>query len=141
MNPERMLTAFLRIVGTVCSLAIIAVFMPRAWMAAIHEHLGLGLFPDGPIVEYLARSTSMFYAAMGGILWVLSRDVQRHRRAVAVLACAIIAGGWVLLTIDLRAGMPMAWTVCEGPFVILLGAATLILRARAQAGEAQAARP
>jgi hypothetical protein len=110
-------------------------------MAAIHEHLGLGLFPDGPIVEYLARSTSMFYAAMGGILWVVSRDVQRYRRAVAVLACAMIAGGWLLLTIDLRAGMPMVWTVCEGPFVILLGAATLILRARAQAGEAQAARP
>jgi len=139
MNAERTLTAFLRVVGTVCALAIIAVFMPRAWMAAIHERLGLGPFPDGPIVEYLARSTSMFYAFLGGVLWVLSRDVRRSRRAIAVMACATIAGGWVLLTIDLRAGMPMWWTACEGPFVILLGAVTLILRARAPAGEAQAA--
>ena len=37
-------------------------------MAACHEAMGLGPFPDAPIVEYLARSVSAYYAMLGGLL-------------------------------------------------------------------------
>ena len=44
----------LRLVGLLSMLAILAVFMPLSWMASVHESLGLGKMPEGPIVEYLA---------------------------------------------------------------------------------------
>jgi len=130
---QRRFGLFLRVTGTVCALAIVAVFMPRAWMAACHEWLGLGPFPEGPIVEYLARSTSMFYAMLGGILWILSGDVVGRGRAIAVLGAGTMVGGAVLLVTDLRAAMPLWWTAAEGPFVVLLGATMLALRRKARA--------
>ena len=42
--------------------ALVAVVMPLSWMAATHRWLGLGEMPTGPVVEYLARSVSAFYA-------------------------------------------------------------------------------
>jgi hypothetical protein len=129
-----MLRWFLRIGGVVTGLAIVPVFMPRAWMDLCHQHLGLGPLPEGPIVEYLARSTSLFYALLGVVLWVLSLDVERHSRAIAAVGAGILACGPVLLVIDLRAGMPVWWTVMEGPWVVVIGAVMLLLRAKARTG-------
>lgn len=131
-SAERMLRAFLRIGGTVCALAIVAVFMPREWMALCHERLGLGALPDAPIVEYLARSTSLFYAIFGVVLWLLSRDVRRFGGAVIVVGAGMMVGGAILLMIDLRSGLPPWWIAGEGPFVIGIGAVMLILAARAR---------
>jgi hypothetical protein len=130
MAADRILQTLLRIIGGVSVLAIIPVFMPRAWMAACHEWLGLGPFPEGPIVEYLARSTSLFYAIWGGILWVLARDVRRYVRMVMAVGIAIIACGVILLTIDLRSGLPPWWVALEGPWVVLMGAVILCLAVR-----------
>jgi hypothetical protein len=47
---------------------------PYSWMNAIHQWLGLGVLPDAPVAGYLARSTSAFYAMLGGLLWVLLFD-------------------------------------------------------------------
>jgi len=38
-----------------------------------------------------------------------------------------VAFGVVMLALDLAAGMPWHWTVCEGPFIIALCAAILWL--------------
>jgi len=131
-NAERLLTAFLRVGGTVCALATVAVFMPREWMALCHERLGLGPFPDGPIIDYLARSTSMLYAILGIVLWLLSRDVRRFGGSVAAVGMGLMIGGVVLLTIDLRAGLPTWWIVVEGPFVVCIGVVMRTLAARAR---------
>jgi len=138
-SAERMLRAFLRVGGTVCALATVAVFMPRQWMAVCHERLGLGTLPDAPIVEYLARSTSMFYAILGIVLWLLSRDVRRFGGSITAAGAVTIAGGAVLLTIDLRSGLPQWWIAMEGPFVIGIGAVMLILAVRARRSAQDAA--
>jgi hypothetical protein len=136
MTVDRALKALVRAIGAVSMLAIVAVFMPRAWMAAIHERVGLGPFPGGPIVEYLARSTSLFYAIWGGVLWVLGGDVRRHASAIMAVGGVMLASGAVLLAIDLRAAMPWLWAAGEGPFVMLMGAVLLAMasRVRAQSG-------
>ncbi len=59
-NPERVLKLILQINGAVMATALVAVFLPQDWMAAIHQWLGLGKFPEGIIVDYLARSLSAF---------------------------------------------------------------------------------
>ena len=42
--------------------ALFAVFLPVRWMAETHEWLGLGEFPESPLVDYLTRSASLLYA-------------------------------------------------------------------------------
>lgn|GEM_PF-6538567 len=63
---------FLRIVGSASLLAVFFTMIPYSWMDSIHGWLVMGRLPSEPVVGYLARSTSAFYALMGGLLWILS---------------------------------------------------------------------
>jgi hypothetical protein len=112
---------YLRVFGGTMLLALPFVFIPTPWMAGIHEWLGLGPFPDGPITEYLARSLSAFYAGAGAAVFFFSTDVTRYRPAILLFARASVALSLVLLWIDLKVGMPTSWTWSEGPFVFPLG--------------------
>lgn len=129
-----MLGVFLRIYGIVAGLAILAVFMPRAWMAATHEMIGLGKFPDGAIADYLARSVSALYAFHGGLLWILARDVRRYATVIAYVAAAGIAFSVFILALDVSLGLPVWWIMGEGPsvFVISLVVLALLAKERAQ---------
>jgi len=120
----------LRIVGTVSLLALLFVAAPHAWMLDIHRDIGLGDMPDTPVVWYLARSTSAFYAILGGLLWVVSVDPARHRLVLLYLGWAILIFGLSLLVIDYLEGLPFWWWVWEGPFVALFGVAILALTPR-----------
>ena len=111
-------------------LALVFVVAPRALMEEIHTWLGLGIFPDTPIVWYLARSTSAFYAMMGGLYWLASYDMGRQRRLLLFLGWWTVVLGVMLCGIDLWVGLPLSWTLSEGPMVILMGVAMLYLISR-----------
>ena len=117
---------FLRAVGTVALLAVIAVVMPYSWMNAVHQWLGMGTLPADPIVGYLARSTSAFYALLGGLLWVVSFDLRRHRVVLQYLGLAIILLGVTLTVVDFAQGMPRFWRLAEGPLNVALGLVILL---------------
>ncbi len=127
MTSERVLRLILRLMGSSSLLAVIFVAAPYAWMDSIHSALGMGQLPDAPVVGYLARSTSAFYALLGGLLWVVSFDLRRHRRVLIYLGAAITLLGAVLLVVDWSEGMPSFWTIWEGPFVMVFGIAILSL--------------
>ena len=129
-NHERFLQLFLRIIGTTSLTAAFFVFVPGAWMDAIHQQLGLGELPDAPIVGYLARSTSAFYAMLGGLLWVMSFDLRRHRVVLRYLGFALILFGLALFVIDWQAGLPLWWRFWEGPIVCVFGIVILRLSSR-----------
>ena len=129
-SEEIFLRFVLRWIGTVSLLALFAVVMPYAWMDATHYWLGLGRLPDQPIVGYLARSVSAFYALLGGLLWVISFDLPRHRPTLCYLGVAIMVFGATLTGIDWVEGLPLFWRVWEGPWVMLMGAAIAWCAAR-----------
>ncbi len=118
---EYIFTLFLRIVGSVSLLAVFFAIMPYSWMNVIHEWLGMGQLPNASVVGYLARSTSAFYALMGGLLWVLSFDLHRHRAVLMYLGVTFMLFGLLLAVVDWVEGMPWFWIVCEGPFDIVFG--------------------
>ena len=125
--PERLLQLLIRVVGSVALLAIPCALMPYSWMDAVHQWLGMGELPSEPVVGYLARSTSAFYALTGGLLWVVSFDLRRHRPVVRYLGVAIILIGLMLLAVDLIGRMPWWWCLVEGPFNMSFGTVILVL--------------
>ena len=127
MTSQQTLRLLLRLMGSLSLLALIFVAAPYSWMDSIHSSLGMGQLPDKPVVGYLARSTSAFYALLGGLLWVVSFDLGRHYRVLVYLGAAITSLGAVLLGVDWAEGMPPFWTVWEGPFVAAFGLVMLLL--------------
>jgi hypothetical protein len=132
---EKALVSILRIIGGVSLLAAIFVFVPYSWMNAIHQMLGMGVLPSDPIVGYLARSTSAFYALLGGLLLVLALDVRRYKTVLTYLGIAFSLFGLVLLFIDWIEGLPFFWKVWEGPFVFILGVAMVFFNHRIDTDE------
>lgn len=129
-KEERLLKLFLRIIGTAALFALVAVVMPYSWMNAIHQWLGMGRLPSEPVVGYLARSASAFYALFGGLLWLTSWDLQRHRLVLCYLGAATIIFGAALFVVDLLEGMPLYWSLTEGPTNVILGIVVLVFSYR-----------
>jgi len=127
-NPERILKLILQINGVVMASAVFAVFLSHDQMAAIHQWLGLGEFPDAKIVDYLARSLSTFYVMIGVLYIALARDIHVYASIITLAAWASICFGVASIIIDLQLGFPAWWTWGEGPFVIVYGAVVLWLQ-------------
>ena len=121
------LTVMLRVIGSSSLTALFFVAAPREWMTSIHADLGLGPMPSSPVVWYLARSLSAFYALLGGLFWVVSFDLRRHRGVVGYLGVALLLFGVALFAIDYHEGLPPFWTYWEGPSVALFGLALSML--------------
>ena len=121
INEGRLLQILLRVGGIIMLLATFAIFMPVSWMASSHDWLGMGEFPESPLVDYLTRSISFLYAVHGGLLLLVSSNLQRYRPILLYLGIATAVGGLLLTGIDLHAGMPTWWTATEGPPVALIG--------------------
>ena len=126
-KSELAVIVILRIIGFSALLAIPFIFVPYSLMNQIHEFFGLGQMPDTPIVSYLARSLSAFYAVVGVFILYVSWDIDRYQHLVTVWGIVFCALGFVLLGIDLAAGMPLSWTLFEGPPAIAVGAVVLWL--------------
>jgi len=135
-KSDRLISVLLRIDACFQLGALLAVVMPLSWMAAIHEGIGLGEFPRDPIVEYLARSLSTFYALHGVITFVIAGDVARYRPLIKVWAMSFVALGVITILIDIAAALPLFWLLSEGPFVIAFGLVILCL-SRSSDGDAE----
>ena len=126
-KSDKALVILLRCVGVGALFALVPVFMPFSWMAVTHRWLGMGEMPTGPVVEYLARSVSAFYAFYGALCLVVVSDLERYRPLVRFLGMAFALMSMVLLGVDLVAGMPWWWTASEGPGGVVFGALIFFL--------------
>ncbi len=127
---EKALVILLRISGVILLTALIPAVMPFVWMQEIHRWLGLGELPRGPIIGYLTRSLSLMYAAHGAMICFVSFNVRRFLPFVRFLAILSIGFGSGMIVLDVAVGMPVYWIIGEGPLVIPLGIAILLLARR-----------
>ncbi|HUE15164.1 MAG TPA: hypothetical protein VMR25_13420 [Planctomycetaceae bacterium] len=121
------LAILLRVIGVIGLFALGPVLMPFSWMTSTHRWLGLGEMPAAPVVEYLARSVSAFYAMFGALCLVLSTDVERYCPVVRSLGVLGALMGVIFIGADTAAGMPLWWTITEGPPTIAFGALVFFL--------------
>jgi hypothetical protein len=126
-RKDKVLVFLLRLVGVGSLFALVPVFMPFSWMIGTHRWLGLGEMPTGPVVEYLARSLSAFYALVGALCLVLATDLERYQPLVRFLGVAFALMSVVILGVDLAAGMPWWWSASEGPGGVVFGALMFLL--------------
>jgi hypothetical protein len=120
-TADRVLVWSLRIFGGVDLLALVAFAMPLQWIRQAHEWCGFGPFPEGPVPEYLARSTSLLWGLHGALLLYLARDIPAHATLFAFVAKLTIVAGVLLLALGLRTGLPVWWVALEGPVFAATG--------------------
>ena len=130
INDEKLLRILLRIIAVVEMTAIGAVVMPHEWMSVIHKALGMGDLPEMPIMGYLTRSLSAFYAMQGALLFYLTFDLRRSLHVVAFISKIGMVFGVAMMGIDFAVGMPWYWKWGEGPFIIVMFSVILWLVAR-----------
>jgi hypothetical protein len=123
----RVLGLLLRFAGCITATAFLAIVLPVDWMAATHQWLGLGDFPRAPIVDYLARSIAALYGFHGVLLLIISGDPVRYRTIVSYVAAMNVLFGLIVLAIDVHAGLPVVWTLFEGPPITALGIVIALL--------------
>jgi hypothetical protein len=136
-TAERWLVLLLRLIGALCLLALVPLWMPRGWLEAGHRWLGWGAFPAAPVAEYLARSVSALSAFYGGLLLALSLEVRRYApliryQAAAIMAlsaCGVVVGRW--------AGMPLWFVVGDAAACWAYGVAMLVLAGRVERSHAE----
>jgi len=126
MNSAKWLVFVLRANGVAMLLALPAVFMPLEWMAKAHDELGLGVFPDAVIVQYLARTISGLYVVLGLMTLKMSLNIMLYLSLIRFWAAVNLVAGVVLLGIDVWLQMPLFWIVIQGPYVILYSTALLV---------------
>lgn len=130
MTSARLLVFLLRLGGVATVTAFFAIFLPVEWMVRTHAWLGLGEFPRSPIVDYLTRSVAALYGFHGCLLLLISTDPVRYRAIVTYVAAMNVALGIIMVAIDLHAGLPLWWTLIEGPPIVSLGIALAVLNAK-----------
>ncbi len=127
MESQRLQVSLLRVVGFLQLLAFIAVVMPRSWMEAGHEWLGLGTMPSGPLLDFMIRQSSYVYGWSGLMLWLMSTNVSRYRPLLVLTGLSFLLAGPVFAWIDVAAGMPSYWAIFDGVGCFAFGAALLWL--------------
>ncbi len=115
--------------------AFAAILLPVTTMASIHQWLGLGEFPDVPIMAYLARSTSVLYGTHGFLMFYTGWTIRQHWRYVPIFGWLHIVIGMTLLVTDILAPLPLYWIVAEGGPIAALGVLILVLAKRGAISE------
>jgi hypothetical protein len=96
-------------------------------MNIIHQNLKLGILPQVPIVDYLARSLSLFYGVHGVIILYISFNLIRNLPILKLLCYLGMMMGITLFFIDINASMPPRWTYAEGPLVVSVNLLVYVL--------------
>ena len=98
---ENILKLILRLSGALLVLAFIAVFLPYEIMNVLHNQMGLGKLPQIPIVDYLARSVSLFYGIHGVFVIYISFNIRHYVKFLKLLCILGFIFGVTIFFIDL----------------------------------------
>jgi hypothetical protein len=112
----------LRATAVLLLLAFVGAALPESWMKAAYEAGGLGQWPDGALLVYLARAVSLLYGFYGVLALYLSFDVQRYRPLVRFLAVASFPFAPVMFVVIWLAGLPAVWAVSESTSILVISA-------------------
>jgi hypothetical protein len=137
--PSGWLVLVLRATAALFLLAFVGAALPENWMKAVYESGGLGPWPGGRLLVYLARAVSILYRFHGLLTLYLSFDVRRYLPLIRFLAIVGFPFAPVMFVVIWSAGLPMVWAVSEPTSIVIISALWYVT-SRTAAG-AKAAEP
>jgi hypothetical protein len=127
MSEKQMRVWLLRMAGASMLCALVFVFCPFEWMAAVHQRIGLGELAYTLLLSYLTRTLSALYAILGAILVFASFDSDRYGPLIRFLGFLSVLGGAGVTVLDAMLPLPWFWIAAEGPLTSCLGVALVLL--------------
>jgi hypothetical protein len=112
----------LRATAALLLLAFVGAALPESWMKAVYEWGGLGPWPSGALLVYLARAVALLYGFYGLLALYLSFDVRRYLPLIRFMAVASFPFAPVMFVVIWAAGLPMIWAVSEATSIVVLSA-------------------
>jgi len=98
--------------------------------------MGYGEPPLVPLTIYLAGNAGFAYVALAALIWVVSRDLERHQPIVRMCGWIMVAAGPAYLSIDLQCPLPWWWILVDSAGCLLIGL-TLLWACPAQLRQAR----
>jgi hypothetical protein len=135
--PFGWLVPVLRATAALLLLAFAGAALPESWMKAVYEGGGLGPWPGGALLVYLARVVSLLYGFYGLLALYLSFDVRRYLPLIRFMAIVGFPFAPVMFVVIWAAGLPIAWAVSEPTSILVISALWYV--ASSPAGLAKAA--
>jgi hypothetical protein len=120
--PFGRLVLVLRATAVLLLLGLVGAALPESWMKAVHEWGGLGPWPGGALLLYLARVVSILYGFYGMLTLYLSFDVRRYLPVIRFMALAGFPLAPVIFAVIWSAGLPTVWAVSEPASILALSA-------------------
>jgi len=107
---HRRLRILLNVLGALCLLQVLVVFLPTAWLQAMVDWCAR-LFDMEPFSPfwYGVRTVLLVFLGVAWMFFVAARDPERHRDFIHAVMLALAA--WVILcpVFGLGAGVPFLW--------------------------------
>ena len=120
--PFGWLVLVLRATAVLFLLALVGAALPESWMKAAYESGGIGAWPGGPLLVYLARAVCILYGFLGLLALYLSFDVPRYLPLIRFLALVGFPFAPVMFVVIWTAGLPMVWAVSEPTGIVVISA-------------------
>jgi hypothetical protein len=108
--------------GSTVPLGIPGAALPESWTKAVCEWDGLGPWPGGALLVYLARALSLLYGFYGLLTLYLSFEVRRYLPWVRFMAVVGFLFAPVMFVVIWTAGLPTVWAVCEPASILVISA-------------------
>lgn len=131
----RGLKVCLRIIGVLCLLALVALFLPVAALESISNAFAPVKFPDSLAFAYVLRGVFATYAAVGVFYLLLARDPLGYGMLTPFSGAAAVFVGLACLVAGLITGVPAVWILGDAGSCTILGLLVLFFWGRARAEE------
>ncbi len=120
--PFGWLVLVLRGTAVLFLLALVGAAVPQSWMKVAYEWGGLGPWPGGALLVYLARTVSILYGFLGLLALYLSFDVRRYLPLIRFMAIVGFPFAPVMFVVIWAAGLPAVWAVSEPTSIVVISA-------------------
>lgn len=127
------------ILGLLCLLSVLGVFLPLDTLDSLAKRFGAGDYlRQAPPFVYCVRIMSATFTAIGVYLLLLARDPLRYGGMVPMTGVAAIWIGGCCLAFGILSGLGVLWFLPDAASSVVFGVLILIFYGRAL-GEAGAA--
>ena len=119
-------------VGSLLSVA--GVFLPLSVIESLATMLGMGPFPDSPVVVYALRTMSATYVGIGVFFVILALNPMKYGVLVPLSGAAAVFLGVACAIYGLLSGIPLWWFVGDALACTIVGILILLFWRRVKAG-------